>query len=180
MRPEVRLVCPAGQITQSPVQPHLQKYIPSRFPQIKSLPRAVSSHRGAIAIVTNAGRDAVDAAAPAGTSLGLDCRATVDIRKLLPYVMDMIRSFRDKALERFFATGEGRRLSVQNTRRIANILRALDDASRPEDVNLPGFRFHALVGRDRGRYAVSASGNWRVTFGWIEGDAVDVDLEDYH
>jgi proteic killer suppression protein len=73
----------------------------------------------------------------------------------------VIRSFRDKALERFFATGDGRRLSVQNTRRIANILRALDDASRPEDMNLPGFRFHALVGRDKGRYAVNASGNWR-------------------
>ena len=40
----------------------------------------------------------------------------------------MIRSFRDKALERFFATGDERRLSVQNTRRIANILRSLDDA----------------------------------------------------
>jgi proteic killer suppression protein len=47
-------------------------------------------------------------------------------------------------------------------------------------MNLPGFRFHALVGRDRGRYAVSASGNWRITFNWIEGEAVDVDLEDYH
>ena len=52
--------------------------------------------------------------------------------------------------------------------------------ARPEDMNLPGFRFHALVGRDRGRYAVSASGNWRITFNWIEGEAVDVDLEDYH
>jgi plasmid maintenance system killer protein len=61
----------------------------------------------------------------------------------------MIRSFRDKALERFFAIGDGRRLSVQNTKRIANILRSLDDASRPEDMNLPGFRFHALVGGDK-------------------------------
>ena len=78
------------------------------------------------------------------------------------------------------ATGDGRRLSVQNTKRIANIQRSLDDASRPEDMNLPGFRFHALVGRDRGRYAVSASGNWRITFGWIEAEAIDVDLEDYH
>jgi proteic killer suppression protein len=69
---------------------------------------------------------------------------------------------------------------VQNTKRIGNILRALDDASRLEDVDLPGFRFHALVGRDKWRFAVSASGNWRVTFGWAEGDAVDVDLEDYH
>ena len=80
----------------------------------------------------------------------------------------------------FSRPGTGSRLSVQNTKRIANIPRSLDDASRPEDMNLPGFRFHALVGRDEGRYAVSASGNWRMTFGWIEGDAVDVDLKDYH
>jgi proteic killer suppression protein len=91
----------------------------------------------------------------------------------------VIRWFRDKALERFFATGDGRRLSVQNKRRIANILRSLDDAARPEDMNLPGFRFHALAGGDRGRYAVNASGNRRITFGWSEGDAIEVDLEDY-
>jgi len=92
----------------------------------------------------------------------------------------VIRSFRDKALERFFATADGRRLSVQNTRRIANILRALDDTSRPEDINLPGFRFHGVGGRNKGRFAVDAGGNWRITFGWMDGDAVDVDLEDYH
>ena len=92
----------------------------------------------------------------------------------------MIRSFRSRSLERFFGTGDGRRLSVQNTKRVTNILRALDDASRPEDMNLPGFKFHQLTGRDKGRYAVSASGNWRVTFGWTEGCAIDVDLEDYH
>ena len=63
--------------------------------------------------------------------------------------------------------------------RTLSLVRALDDASRPDDMNLPGFRFHALIGRDKGRYAVSASGNWRITFGWIEGDAFDVDLEDY-
>ena len=45
---------------------------------------------------------------------------------------------------------------------------------------MPGFRFHALVGGDKGRYAVNASGNWRITFGWVEGEAIDVDLEDYH
>ncbi|MEQ1865336.1 MAG: type II toxin-antitoxin system RelE/ParE family toxin [Micropepsaceae bacterium] len=69
---------------------------------------------------------------------------------------------------------------MQNARRLANVLRALDDASRPEDLNLPGMRFHALAGRNKGRYAVNASGNWRVTFGWVDGDAIDVDLEDYH
>lgn len=98
----------------------------------------------------------------------------LDNCKALSYSASVIRSFRNKALERFFATGDGRRLSVQNTKRIADILRALDDASRPEDMNLPGFRFHALVGREKGRYALNASGNRRITFGWMDGDAVDV------
>jgi toxin HigB-1 len=39
-------------------------------------------------------------------------------------------------------------------------------------MNLPGFRFHALVGRDSDRYSVNASGNWRITFGWLEGDDI--------
>jgi addiction module HigA family antidote len=91
----------------------------------------------------------------------------------------MIRSFRDKAVERFYGAGDGRRLSIQNTKRLSNILRVLDDASRPQDMNLPGFRFHSLTGQHIGRYAVSASGNWRITFGWAEGAAIDVDLEDY-
>lgn len=51
---------------------------------------------------------------------------------------------------------------------------------KPEDMNLPGLRFHSLKGNEKGRYAVDASGNWRVTFGWHDGDAIQVDLEDYH
>ncbi len=56
----------------------------------------------------------------------------------------------------------------------------LDGAMLPEDLNLPGYRFHGLKGKDRGRYAVDASGNWRITFGWDGRHAIDVDLEDYH
>lgn len=47
-------------------------------------------------------------------------------------------------------------------------------------MNLPGLRFHPLKGADRGRYALDVSGNWRITFGWDQTDATDVDLEDYH
>ena len=53
-------------------------------------------------------------------------------------------------------------------------------AGRPEDMNLPGFAFHGLAGFDPKRYAVSVSGNWRITFAFDGEDAVDVDLEDYH
>ena len=47
-------------------------------------------------------------------------------------------------------------------------------------MDMPGYRFHQLKGTSKKRYAVDASGNWRVTFGWNGEDAVDVDLEDYH
>ena len=47
-------------------------------------------------------------------------------------------------------------------------------------MSLPGYRFYGLKGRGSGRYAVDVSGNWRITYGWLDGDAVNVDLEDYH
>jgi proteic killer suppression protein len=92
----------------------------------------------------------------------------------------MLRSFRHKGLRRFAESGDASRLSVQNPARIRRILLALDAARRPEAMNQPGLRFHALKGRDKGRYAVDASGNWRITFAWDGDDAVEADLEDYH
>ncbi len=47
-------------------------------------------------------------------------------------------------------------------------------------MDLPGFRLHALKGRLAGRHAVRVSGNWRVTFRFEEGQALDVDYVDYH
>ena len=47
-------------------------------------------------------------------------------------------------------------------------------------MDLPGFRLHPLRGKLRGHYAVSVSGNWRVTFRFRDGHAVDVDYTDYH
>lgn len=92
----------------------------------------------------------------------------------------MIKSFRDKGLERFASKGDRSKLSVPNLARVERILRALDTAALPEQMNVPGWRFHGLSGKAKGRYAVDASGNWRITFGWDGQDAIDVDLEDYH
>ena len=47
-------------------------------------------------------------------------------------------------------------------------------------MNLPGFRLHALKGDLEGHFAVAVSGNWRVTFRFDDGQAVDVDYTDYH
>ncbi len=47
-------------------------------------------------------------------------------------------------------------------------------------MNLPGFGFHGLKGDQKGTYAVSVSGNWRITFQFQGQDAAGVNLEDYH
>lgn len=109
----------------------------------------------------------------------LSCQPCFDTCKATPYDRTMIKSFRNKALEHFFETGNPRGLSVQDTKRVARILRALWEAARPEDMNLPGYRFHGLSGDQQGRYSVRVTGNWRITFAWNGEDAIDLDLEDY-
>jgi toxin HigB-1 len=92
----------------------------------------------------------------------------------------MIKSFRNKALRDFAQTGETRRLPLQEqAARISRIIRSLDAARRPGDMDVPGYVFHPLQGRSN-RFSVRVTGNWRITFGFDGEDAVDVDLEDYH
>jgi proteic killer suppression protein len=98
----------------------------------------------------------------------------------LGYTFDVIRSFRSKALKRFAETGDGSKLSVQKPDRVRRILLRLDAARLPRQMDSPGMRFHALKGKDNGRFAVWASENYRITFGWNGDDAIEVDLEDYH
>ncbi len=92
----------------------------------------------------------------------------------------MIRGFRHKGLNRFFAKSERRGIDAKQADRIRRILDRLDAAARPEDMDLPGFDFHRLTGDRKGTYSVSVSGNWRITFEFEAGDAIKVNLEDYH
>ncbi|MGH8283680.1 MAG: type II toxin-antitoxin system RelE/ParE family toxin [Gammaproteobacteria bacterium] len=92
----------------------------------------------------------------------------------------MIRSFRHRGLKRFFTRSDYRGIPAQFAPRLERMLDRLDAAVRPEDMRLPGYGFHRLQGKRRGAYAVSVSGNWRLTFRFDGKDAVHVDLEDYH
>jgi proteic killer suppression protein len=47
-------------------------------------------------------------------------------------------------------------------------------------MDLPGYRLHPLKGDLKERWSVTISGNWRITFRFVEGAALDVDLTDYH
>ncbi len=94
----------------------------------------------------------------------------------------MIVSFRSKALERFWVKGERKHIAAEQIARLSDRMIALDGATKPEDMNQPGFRFHVLSGDQAGRYSVRVTANWRLTFGWSDdgADAIDVDYQDYH
>ena len=92
----------------------------------------------------------------------------------------MIKSIRHKALRTYWTKGRTQGLNANWLARISRILRALDVATEPEEMNLPGYYFHGLSGKDTDRYSVRVSGNYRITFGWSDNDAIDIDLEDYH
>ena len=92
----------------------------------------------------------------------------------------MIRSFRSRALRRYWERDDATRLPPNRVHRIALVLDTLDAATKPHDLALSGFGFHALTGDQDGRFAVTVSANWRITFGWEGEDAIHVDFEDYH
>ena len=59
--------------------------------------------------------------------------------------------------------------------KIERILAALDQATNPTEMDLPGFRLEALKGRRKGHYSVWVSGSWRMTFRFQGTQAVDID-----
>ena len=92
----------------------------------------------------------------------------------------MITSFRSKALKRYWTKSDASGLRPDWVQKIERQLSLLEAAEKPEDMDVVTFGFHALTGNLAGRYAITVSKNWRITFAFDEADAIDVDLEDYH
>lgn len=92
----------------------------------------------------------------------------------------MIQSFKSKGLSELWETGKSRRINAALHKRILRRLDTLHSAQDPEDMNLPGFDFHALQGHDPTRYTVHVNGPWCITFEFEDGHAYRVDLEQYH
>jgi proteic killer suppression protein len=92
----------------------------------------------------------------------------------------VIRRFKHKGLGRFFETGNKSGIQVQHAERLRLILAQLNAATVPQDMALPGLDLHPLKGDRKGEWAVSVSGNWRITFRFVGKDADAVDYEDYH
>jgi proteic killer suppression protein len=92
----------------------------------------------------------------------------------------VIKHFQHKGLERFFRHGETKGVLAHHQSRIQRILDLLDDACEPQDLKSPGMFLHPLKGERKGQWAMTVSGNWRITFAFDGEDVVIVNLEDYH
>jgi proteic killer suppression protein len=91
-----------------------------------------------------------------------------------------ILKFRHKGLERFFLRGTTAGIQAKHARRLRLILGRLNVAREARDMGLPGLDLHPLKGEQKGTWAVSVSGNWRITFAFSGPDVVNVNYEDYH
>ncbi len=92
----------------------------------------------------------------------------------------MIRSIRHRGLRRLHEDDDPRGVMAEHVEKLRDILARLDAANAASDMDLPGFRLHALKGRLRGFWAVTVRANWRVIFRFADREAFDVDYLDYH
>ncbi len=92
----------------------------------------------------------------------------------------MIGTFKSRVLKALWQRGRAKGVDPKSADRIVTILDLLDKATKPEDMDLPGFEFHQLKGDRCHQYAVEIRAQWRIVFEWEDGQAVRVDEEDYH
>jgi proteic killer suppression protein len=92
----------------------------------------------------------------------------------------VIVGFENKGLKRFFEVGNPKGIRADHRERVRRILTRMNAAEILQDMDAPGLRLHPLKGRRKGRYAVTVSGNWRITFTFDGRNFDKVDLIDYH
>ncbi|MES1942690.1 toxin of plasmid maintenance system [Salinisphaera sp. PC39] len=93
----------------------------------------------------------------------------------------MIKTFADRRTRELYTTGKAKRLPPEIARRAARKLEYLNLAVRLDDLKVPpGNRLHALSGDRQGQYSIAINDQWRICFRFVDGDAHDVEICDYH
>lgn len=93
----------------------------------------------------------------------------------------MIKSFADRRTAAVFAGRGVKGLNAHITRRARVKLQMLDAAHFLEDLAVPpGNRLEALKGNRAEQMSIRINDQWRICFRWRGGEAVDVEIVDYH
>jgi toxin HigB-1 len=92
----------------------------------------------------------------------------------------VIRSFRCAETERLHQRQPSRRFrAIEQVAR--RKLRQLDSSTELRDLAAPpGNRLEALRGDRKGQHSIRINGQWRICFIWLEGNAYDAEIVDYH
>jgi len=93
----------------------------------------------------------------------------------------MIKSFANRRTQALYVTGSAKWIPADVVKRARRKIEYVDLATRIEDLRVPpGNRLHPL-GQDRkGQYSISVNDQWRICFRFVDGDAYEVELCDYH
>ncbi|KAB1578744.1 type II toxin-antitoxin system RelE/ParE family toxin [Serratia marcescens] len=92
----------------------------------------------------------------------------------------MIKSFKHKGLKKFFETGSTAGVDANQAQKLRGRLAAIHAAVEVGDIDRPGFALHPLKGSREGQWSITVTGNWRITFEFVDGNAYIVNYEDYH
>jgi len=93
----------------------------------------------------------------------------------------MIKTFADKHSQEVYIKGRSKRIAPDIIKRAIRRLEYIDWATCLEDLKVPpSNRLHPLKGDRKGQYAISINAQWRICFKFVDGDACDVEITDYH
>lgn len=93
----------------------------------------------------------------------------------------MIKTFADRHTEGLYSTGKSRRFPPDIVRCAIRKLEYIDLATGLDDLKVPpSNRLHELERDRKGQFSISVNDQWRICFRFVDGDAYDVELTDYH
>lgn len=92
----------------------------------------------------------------------------------------MILHIKHKGLRKLYEEDSPKGVQRQYAEKIRRMLFKLEDAVSPQDLDLPGYRLHALTGNLKGYFSMVVGANWRIIFRFEGAHVTDVDMVDYH
>jgi proteic killer suppression protein len=92
----------------------------------------------------------------------------------------VIKNWRHKGIKEVHETGKSKLVPPNLLPRVIRILDLLDEAENLNDLAIPSYQTHRLKGTNPPRYSMWVNGPWRITFQFEGGNALLVDLEQYH
>jgi len=93
----------------------------------------------------------------------------------------VIKSFASKETEKIFRGKVSKKLPFDIQKTARRKLLYLDDAEDLQDLLAPpGNRLEKLRGNRVGQYSIRINDQWRICFEWVEKEAREVEIVDYH